>query len=373
MRVLMTGGGTGGHINPALAIAKTILQQEPDSEIAFVGTSKGMENRLVPKEGFPLYHIEMQGLRRSLSPSNLKTLWLMLTSVGKAKALIREFQPDVCIGTGGYVSWPLIKAASEMGIPTVLHESNALAGVAVKLLASKVDVLFTNFEQTASQIRSCRKIVHVGNPLKTAFATVTKEEARKRLGFEGKYRYSLLSCGGSLGAGKINAEALLLMRDFSAKHPEIHHLHQAGVGNYAEVKAEFERMGLDRFPNLTLVDYIYDMPDRLAAADVVITRAGAMTISELALLKKAAILIPSPNVTDNHQYKNAKVLSDANAAVLLEEKDLTEGTLAKSVSSLLFDRPLRHQMSENFGNFAKKNANNLIYNEVKTLVKTKKM
>ncbi len=373
MRVLMTGGGTGGHINPALAIAKTILKEEPDSEIAFVGTSRGMENRLVPKEGFPLHHIEMQGLRRSLSPSNFKTLWLMLTSVGKAKKLIREFKPDVCIGTGGYVCWPLIKAACDLGVPTALHESNALAGVAVKLLASKVDVVFTNFGKTAEQIKSCKKIVHVGNPLKNGFSTVTREEARDRLGFEGRYRYSLLSCGGSLGAGRINSEALLLMRDYSAKHPEVHHLHQAGVGNYPAVKEEFDRLGLGQYPNLQLVDYIYDMPDRLAAADLVINRAGAMTISELALLKKPAILIPSPNVTDNHQYKNAKVLADAGAAVLLEESELREGLLADTVASLLSDRERRHRMAENFGRFSIKNANNLIYNEIKALVKSKKM
>ncbi len=373
MRVLMTGGGTGGHINPALAIAKTILEKEPDSEIAFVGTARGMENRLVPKEGFRLYHIEMQGLRRSLSPANLKTLWLMMTSVGKAKRLIREFKPDICIGTGGYVCWPLIKAAASLGIPTALHESNALAGVAVKLLASDIDILFTNFEATATQIRSCKKILHVGNPLKNGFSTVTREEARKRLGFEGTYRYSLLSCGGSLGAGKINTEALQLMKNYCALHPEIHHLHQAGVGNYEAVRAEFDRLGLGQYPNLQLVDYIYDMPDRLAAADLVINRAGAMTISELALLQKPAILIPSPNVTDNHQYKNAKVLADAGAAVLLEETALGEGVLAETVDSLLSDREGRRVMAEHFGTFAIKNANNLIYIAVKDLVNSRKV
>lgn len=373
MRVLMTGGGTGGHINPALAIAKTILEQEPDSEIAFVGTAHGMENRLVPKEGFPLYHIEMQGWHRSLSPANLKTLWLMMTSVPKAKKLIRGFQPDVCIGTGGYVSWPLIKAAAALGVPTALHESNALAGMAVKLLASDVDILFTNFEKTAEQIRSCKRIVHVGNPLKQGFSSIKREEARARLGFEGRYRYSLLSCGGSLGAGAINAEALRLMKDYVAQHPEIHYLHQAGVGYYDAVKAEFDRLGLNQYPNLQLVDYIYDMPDRLAAADLVINRAGAMTISELALLQKPAILIPSPNVTDNHQYKNAKVLADAGAAVMLEERDLSEGALSRAVASLLSDREKRRVMAENFGRFAIKNANILIYNEIKDLVNAKKM
>lgn len=373
MRVLMTGGGTGGHINPAIAIAKTILKNEPDSEIAFVGTPRGMENRLVPKEGFRLYHIDMRGLKRSLSPSNLRTLGMMITSVGKAKKLIRQFRPDVCIGTGGYVCWPLIKAASEMGIPTALHESNALAGVAVKLLAPHVDIVFTNFEQTASQIKKCRKIVHVGNPLKNGFAEITHVEARRKLGFEGKYRFSVLSCGGSLGAGKINSAVLEMMAEYSSKHPEIHHLHQCGVANYPETRKEFDRLGLDRYPNLELVDYIYDMPVRLAAADVVINRAGAMTISELAALGKPAILIPSPNVTDNHQYKNAKVLADAGAAVMIGEKDLSAGVLARETDALLTDREKRRVLSENFGRFAIRNADFLIYNEIKNLVKSKKM
>ena len=373
MRVLMTGGGTGGHINPALAIAKTILTEEPDSEIAFVGTSRGMENRLVPKEGFRLYHIEMRGLRRSLSPANLRTLALMVTSVAKAKHLIRDFKPDICIGTGGYVSWPLIRAAAALGVPTAMHESNALAGVATRLLAQHTDILFTNFESTAAQLPRAKRILHVGNPLKNAFSTVDREKARRTLGFTNTYRYSLLSCGGSLGAGAINREMLRLMAEYSCKHPELHHLHQTGVDNYAEVYTEFKRLGLDRYPNLTLVDYIYDMPDRLAAADLVINRAGAMTLSELALLSKATILIPSPNVTDNHQYKNAKVLADADAAVLLEESALRGSVLADTVDALLHDREKRRQLSENFSKFAIKNTNILIYNEIKKLVNSRKV
>ncbi len=371
VRVLMTGGGTGGHINPAIAIAKTILEHEPDSKIAFVGTSRGMENRLVPKEGFELYHIEMTGLKRSLSLSNLKTLKLMLTSVKKAERLIKEFKPDIAIGTGGYVCWPLIKAASRLGIPTVLHESNALAGVAVKLLAPKIDILFTNFESTAKQIKRCKKIIHVGNPLKKSFSEITREDARSTLGFDGRYRYSLLSCGGSLGASRLNREMLLLMKEYSSKHPEIHHLHQTGVGNYQEAKEMFLELGLDKFENLELVDYIYDMPTRLSAADIVINRAGAMTISELAHLHKTAILIPSPNVTDNHQYKNAKVLADENAAVLIEESELSPDILAERIDLLLSSREIRSKMSENIGKFAKDNANILIYNEIKKLVNSK--
>lgn len=361
----MTGGGTGGHVNPAISIAKTILEKEPDSVIAFVGTSRGIENKLVPREGFPLYHVEIQGLKRSLSLSNLKTLYLAITSVGKAKKLIKEFKPDVAIGTGGYVCFPVIKAASELGIPTFLHESNALPGVAVKALASSVNAVFTNFDETAKSIKGAKEIIRTGNPLRDGFSVISHEDARKKLGFDQKYKYSLLSCGGSLGAQCINREVLEVMKSYTSKHPEIHHIHSAGNRNYNEVRAEFEAAGLDKFSNLELVDYIYDMPNQMAAADLVINRAGAMLLSELAMMQKPAILIPSPNVTDNHQYKNAKVLSDAGAAVLIEEADLTSGVLSKNVADLFEDSKKREQMSANFGKFAIKDSNLIIYDEIK--------
>ena len=373
MRVLMTGGGTGGHINPAIAIAKKIQNEEPSSEIAFVGTPFGMENRLVPKEGFQIYHIEMRGLKRNFSLSNIRTAYLTVTSVHKAKKLIKEFKPDICIGTGGYVCWPLIKAASELGIPTALHESNALAGVAVRILSPYVDIIFTNFEATAQQLPKAKKIIRVGNPLKKGFDNISRDQARKTLSFEGKYRFSVLTCGGSLGADAITDEVLAMIRDYTSKHPEIHHLHQAGVMNYDKVKKRFDDMGLDKFSNIELVDYIYDMPTRLAAADVIVNRAGAMTISELATLGKAAILIPSPNVTDNHQYKNAKVLADADAAVMIEQKDLDGHILADTVKKLLDDREYQRILSENFMKFAVSNTNSLIYNEIKELVNSKKV
>ena len=373
MRVLMTGGGTGGHINPALAIANTIKEKEPDAEIAFVGTSRGMENKLVPKEGYELYHVEIQGLKRSLSLSNIKTLWLALTSVGKAKKLIREFKPDLCVGTGGYVCWPVIKAASEMGIPTALHESNASPGVAVKMLSKYADVIFVNFPETVQRIKGCDNIIRVGNPLKSDYSRLTQKEAREKLGLEGKYRYSLLSCGGSLGAERINSEVLALMKEYTSKHPEIQHVHSTGSYGYEDFMKAFREAGLDKCPNLMPLEYIYDMPQRIAAADLVINRAGAMTISELALMGKPSILIPSPNVTDNHQYKNAKALSDAKAAVLLEESSLGGSILKDEVERILTDRELRRQMSESIHTFAIDDSNILIYNELKKLVIPRKI
>lgn len=325
MKVLMTGGGTGGHVNPALAIADTIKTNIPGSVIEFVGTSRGIENKLVAKAGYRLHHIEIRGLRRSLSLSNIKTAYYVLTSPAKAAKLINSFKPDVVIGTGGYVCWPVIKAAAEKGIPTALHESNAVPGVAVKMLASKVDRIYLNFESTAEFLPCKEKLLHVGNPLKSSFSGVTKKEAREKLGVPEGCRYFLLSYGGSLGAEKINGAMLRFMKNYTSRHPEIYHLHASGSGEHAECAAEFAAAGLDRCENLKLVEYIYDMPYCMAASDVVVCRAGAMTVSEVSAAGKCAVFVPSPNVTNNHQYKNAKVLCDDGAAFVFEESELEGG------------------------------------------------
>ncbi len=372
MKALVTGGGTGGHINPAIAIANTIKTHHPDAQITFVGTSRGMENKLVPAAGYPLVHIEIQGLKRKLSLDNLKTLWLTFSSVHKAKKLIRQFKPDVVIGTGGYVCWPVCKAAASMGIPTVLHESNAIPGVAVKMLSSCVDRIYVNFDRTADNIKQKEKVLRVGNPLKNEYRVISREEARKALGIPAD-ALVLLSCGGSLGAQRINEEILSLMADYSAKHPELIHIHSTGSANYEDFMHAFREAGLAQYPNLQPSEYLYDMPLRLAAADLVINRAGAMTLSELATLGKASILIPSPNVTDNHQYKNAAAVAQADAAVLLQESDLLPGVLCKTVADLMADPAKRRSLSANFREFSVENANELIYNDIKRLVFSRKI
>ncbi len=372
MRALITGGGTGGHINPAIAIANTIMAKEPDSVITFVGTSRGMENKLVPKAGYPLAHIEITGLKRSLSLSNLRTLYLTITSVHKAKKLIRQFKPDIVIGTGGYVCWPVCKAASSMGIPTVLHESNAIPGVAVKMLASSVDRIYINFERTAEAIKQKEKVLRVGNPLKSEYVAVSKEEARRALGVPLDAFY-LVSAGGSLGAKRVNEEVLALMKALPEAAPKLIHVHATGSVAYGGFMEAFRAQGLDRYPNLQPTEYLYDMPLRLAAADLVIGRAGAMTLSELAMLGKAAILIPSPNVTDNHQYKNAFAVAEKGAAVLLEEKALGEGVLLETVLELMRNEEKRAEMGRAFRSFALENANEMIFSDIKRLVISKKV
>ncbi len=367
MRALVTGGGTGGHVNPAIAIANSIRDNIPGSEIAFVGTKRGIENKLVPKEGYPLYHIEIQGIRRSLSPSNIKTLWLAFTSVYKAEKLIREFRPDLVVGTGGYVSWPVVRAASKLHIPCALHESNAVPGFAVRMLEKYVDRLYVNFEETIHELKYPEKALRVGNPLRKGFMQYDRETARRTLGLEGKYRYFILSCGGSMGAEPVNNAALDLMERYAAKHPEVLYVHATGSLEYETARKQFEARGLDRYENIRLLEYIYDMPVRMAAADLVINRAGAMTISELAMSGKPCILIPSPYVTNNHQYRNARVLADAGAAVLIEEKDITETTLADEVGALLADPARLASMSEKIRVFAVEDASDRLFRELVNL------
>ena len=375
MRVLVTGGGTGGHVNPALAIAGNIRDNCPGSEIAFVGTSHGIENKLVPKEGYRLYHVEVQGFKRKLTPYNIKSAWLAFTSPMKAKKLLREFKPDLVIGTGGYVSWPLLKAAAGMKIPTAVHESNAIPGVAVRMLARYVDRIYVNFDATAAALGEvyAPKIKKVGNPIKSDFMSLDYKAAREKLGIEGKYKYFILSCGGSMGAEKINDEMLALMRDWSSKHPEVLHIHATGAIEYKAASAKFTEYGLGKFENIQLLEYIYDMPLKMSAADIVVNRAGAMTLSELALLKKCCVLIPSPHVTDNHQYKNAKVLADAGAALLFEEKDLDGGVLTEAISGLIENPKRREEMAENIGKFALPNANREIFDDLMILAGQKKV
>ncbi len=367
MRVLMTGGGTGGHVNPAIAIADCIMENEPDSVIEFVGTSRGIENKLLAKTDYPLHHVEIRGLRRSLSLANIKTAFYVLTAPGKAKKLIKSFKPDIVIGTGGYVCWPVLKAAQDMGIPTALHESNAFPGVAVRMLEKRADRIFLNFEEAKKYLKYPEKVMHTGNPLRGGFTDISKAKAREELGING-YKHFILSCGGSMGAERVNDMALAFMRDYVASHPEVYHLHACGSIELELCTRQFKEMGLDRFENIKLVEYIYDMPVQMAAADVVIARAGAMTLSELAMQSKPCVLIPSPHVTGNHQLKNAQAIADKGGALVYEEKDLTEAMFVSGVAGLLENEERRSAMSRAIGAFANTEAKKIIYQEIKRLV-----
>ena len=373
MKVVFTGGGTGGHVNPAIAIADTVKKREPSSEISFVGTPRGIENKLAGGAGYPVYHVDIQGLKRKFTLSNIKTLYLTVTSPAKAKKILKRLSPDIVLGTGGYVCWPVMKAASEMGIPTALHESNAVPGAAVKMLAGVVDRIYLNFEETAGYFSDRSKLYRVGNPLRSGFSGISREEGRRLCGIPDKFRYTVLSFGGSLGAEMVNKAVLDMMSDFSSRREDVYHVHAAGSIEWKAAQKEFSDRGLDKYDNLSLREYIYNMPELMAAADLVICRAGAMTVSELAMCGKCVIFIPSPNVTNNHQYKNADVLRSAGAAELIEESGLDARPLATVAGELLSPEGAerRAEMSRSIAKFAVKDACGLIYGDMKRLIAEK--
>ncbi|MBQ0010335.1 MAG: UDP-N-acetylglucosamine--N-acetylmuramyl-(pentapeptide) pyrophosphoryl-undecaprenol N-acetylglucosamine transferase [Ruminococcus sp.] len=417
MKILLSGGGTAGHVNPALAIADWFRENVPDAEILFVGTGHGIENKLTEKAGYPIAHIEMTGLSRKNPFANVKTAYYVLTAPHAAKKLLMREQPDLVIGTGGYVCWPLLSTAAKKGIPTALHESNAIPGKAVRMLAPYVDRIYVNFasagdrlaenERTARRLRSRPgatlrdKIAVVGNPVRAipasvapsatsatsatsapsttsvasstasgASSTASVAALRDSLSIPRTAKKILLSFGGSLGSQAINDAVLGLMESYSALHPDLYHIHVTGRAGYAATKAALEAKGLAGKPNLRLCEYLYDMPcyERLASA--VICRSGAMTVTEMALLGKPCILIPSPNVVENHQYENARRLADADAAVLIEEKDLTPSLLQKRVEEVLDDRRAS-ALSRNIRPFARENAAELIGRDLGELLKAK--
>ena len=371
MRVLFSGGGTGGHISPALAMADMIKANFPGSEIAFVGTPHGIENSLIPQAGYKLYKVNIKGVQRSFSLSNAKTLYLALTSPYRAKRIIKDFKPDIVIGTGGYACWPALKAAASMKVPTVLHESNALPGMAVRRLQNDVDVVLTNFESTKELLSPKANVVNVGNPLRSACMSMTKDEARKKLCINDKYKFVVLSFGGSLGAERINHAAAEMMGNFALKHEDIMCFHVGGKRHYDSARSYFTAYGLERDPRFVLMEYTSELPTYMAAADVVICRAGAMTLTEIAKMGKAAIIVPSPNVADNHQYKNAIQLAKKDAAVVITEDEINQNgecKVCRAVEKFYNDAELRSRMSENIKGFAKDNVEKRIFDEIVKLV-----
>lgn len=362
MRVLLTGGGSGGHVNPAIAIADTIRMNIPDAEIAFVGVKGGKECDLVPRAGYPLYYVESQGIRRSLSPANIKALFMAVTSPHskKTKDILKNFRPDIVIGTGGYVCWPLLRAAAYAGIPTMVHESNCQPGLAVKMLQRSIDRILLNFEETEQYLKKRKKCVVVGNPLRGGFGTISREEARGKLGLQGEETLVLCSAG-SLGSASVNEAVLDMLRLLAPTRPTTRFVLSAGTRNIEAATARCHEYGLDAYPNVTVQEYIYDMPLQMAAADVVISRAGAMSLSEVARMGKACVVIPSPYVADNHQLMNAMAMADREAALVVEEKDFSAGALSRAVISLLDDGDLRKKLRSNITSFAKEDANQRIF------------
>lgn len=366
MRVLMTCGGTAGHVNPAIAIANTIKEREENVDIAFVCSTEESDIApvLVPRAGYEkIYRVNICGMHKIWNPKNLKTLYLLAKSSGEAKKIIDDFKPDIIIGTGGFACYPLLNAGAKMGIPTVVHESNAFAGKAVIRLAPKVDVVMTSFDEVASQLSSRANVVKVGNPTIKSVKTETVNTDTN----EG-YSKCLLSFGGSRGAMMLNYGVVDMLAELADKHTDTLFYHASGSMYIDEITEMFRARGLDKKPNVRLCEYIYDMDARMKNATVVLSRSGAMTISELALDGKPAILVPSPNVANNHQYMNAKALFDKDAVIMVEEKDFKSGELISAADKLLSDSELRQRLSQNIRKCAIEDANSAIYDYIKKLL-----
>ena len=342
MRVLIAAGGTAGHINPALAIAGALKKADPTAEIHFAGRKEGMEYRLVTQAGYPFHHIEITGFQRKLSLHNIKrnliTLWNLALSGPKAKAMMKEVKPDLVIGCGGYVSGPVVRCAAKMGIHTALHEQNAFPGVTNKLLAPDVDIVFAAVPAAVEKLGAPDKTLVVGNPVRPeVFAQAANREAiRAQLGAGD--RTVILSFGGSLGARRVNEVVADLCAWEQHEHKPVLHLH--ATGQYGVQLFEQLQKQKDFAPGDSLVvkEYINNMPE---------LRAGALTLAELEAVGRAAVLIPSPNVAENHQYYNAMELQKAGAAVVIEEKDLTGEKLVQTVSAMLAQPGKLAEMGKN--------------------------
>lgn len=372
MKILFACGGTAGHINPALSVADSLCARFPETEVLFAGNPNGMEARLVPKAGYPFAPIEVAGIQRKLTPKNIArnvhALTLLAKSGGRAKQILREFDPDIVMGTGGYVSGPLVRKAHQLGYKTITHEQNAFPGVTTKLLVPDVDrvLLAMAGAEKYLKLKHPEKLRITGNPVRSAIGGTDRQLARLRLGVGD--RLCILSFGGSLGATKIN-EAIADVVAWHHDGDTIHHIHATGSYDYADFQGWMTARGisLEEQSHLDVREYIDNMPTCLAAADLVICRSGAITLSELACAGRASILIPSPNVAENHQYHNAMELVEAGAALLLEEKDLSGEALIEKIDALQKDPDRLASLSAAADGMAIRDANERILEEIITL------
>ncbi len=352
MKYLFTCGGTAGHINPALGAAGILKEIDKNAEFLFIGAEGRMETDLVPREGYDIKTIDISGISRSLSiegiKNNLEAVKKVLSATKKAKQIIDEFKPDVAVGTGGYVCYPVLKAAKSKGIPAICHESNAVPGLTTKMLANVCDVIMTGFQATASLYPKGTNVLFTGTPVREQFLSISKEEARQKLGISPE-RKLLVSVWGSLGSGYINSIFPQFLQ-LALKDNSFMTIHSAGKRGYPGLKTAVKQDLMTKDPEkkkLVISEYIYDMPTVMAAADLIMCRSGASTLAELSVLGKPALLIPSPNVTNNHQEKNARLLEKAGAATVLTESECSPQLIYDTVSKLICNSSLLKEMGDN--------------------------
>ena len=372
MKIVFTCGGTAGHVNPALALAGLIKERKPDSEILFVGARRGIEKQLIESAGWPFRTVEISSFHRSLTPKelrhNLISLRNLLRSPGEAKALLREFPASLVVGTGGYASYPMVRAAAAEGVPTAVHESNAIPGLTTRLLEKHADLIMVGFEECRKNYRHPDKVLVTGTPVRGDFFRLTRKQAKQKLDMDDG-RPLIVSFWGSLGAREMNRQMAEFLALEARSGIPFHHVHGAGkVGciHMAEYLKDAD-IDLDRAPGLEVREYIQDMGVMMRAADLVICRAGASTISELTALGVPAIIVPSPNVTHNHQESNARVLANSGGAEMILEKDSSGRILYDTARRILEDPDRRKRMSSAMSSLGTIDASEKIYAAVMDL------
>lgn len=373
MKVIIAAAGTGGHINPGLAIANKIKEEEPKSEIIFIGTNRGLENDLVPRAGYELKTIEAYGLSKKISIENIKRMCKTLKGYGEAKKIIKEFKPDIVIGTGGYICGATITAASKLNIPTILHESNAFPGKAVKMLAKRTDTILVSFEDAKDRIKNAKKIVHTGTPIKIKKINYSESEIneiKSKAGLNSNMPV-ILVFGGSQGAQAINEAIVGIAKENLNKNYQI--MWATGPAQYDIIKEKFEdeKLNINNIKNMKIVPYIYNMEEIMNVSDVIVARSGAMTITEISNLGKPSILIPLPNVSGDHQLYNAQVLEKVGGAKIVLNKDVTPQKLDLEIQNIVNYPQIMQKMGINAEKIAVKDVTNKIYKEICTTISKK--
>ncbi len=372
-RVVFTCGGTAGHINPAIALAQLTAEKVPGAEFLFVGAERGLEKTLVPQAGYEFQTVHVSSLHRSLKPReirhNLVSAWNLLRSPGEARRILRAFRPDVVVGTGGYASFPVVREAARMGIPTAVHESNIVPGLTTRMLEPYADRILVGFESCRQYYKHPERVEVTGTPVREDFFQLTKAQAKAALGVDDG-RPLIVSFWGSLGASGMNRQMAGFLALEAAKEP-FHHIHAAGAGNLERLQADLAEKGvrLEEHPALEVREYIYDMARVFRAADLVICRAGASTISELTALGTPALMVPSPYVTNNHQEKNARALEDHGGAVVLLERECSAQAMFQAACAILHDEKKLAEMERAMASIGIRDAGERIFRTVLEILK----
>lgn len=371
MKVIIAAAQTGGHINPGIAIANKIKKENKNAEILFIGTTRGLENDLVPRAGFSLKTINAYGINRKISIQNLKNMIKTLKGFGEAKKIVKEFNPSLVIGTGGFICGPVLTAAKKYNIPTILHESNAFPGVAVKLLSKKVDTVLLGFQDAKSRLPKAKNIVVTGTPTKVKKVDILQDKKNSiisNLGLDTNLPIVLVF-GGSQGAKSINEALIEIIKNKKNTNYQI--IWASGPKQYDIIANTLKEKNIDinKIKNVKIIPYIYNMEEMMNLADIIISRSGAMTINEIAITGKPAIFIPFPFATENHQEYNAKVLVNVDAAKMILDKELNAESLSKTLNEMLKDKNELIKMGQNARKVAINNVEEKIYTEIKKLIK----